>query len=389
MDSTRENFRKLLKPTNYFGSSNNKKDHIVYDDTLRLLKNLANRRSKYDTNLIISFVKCLEEDNTVYQEDRKELISKLDEIYRAYKFPYCLDTDIDNRTNAILKCIIDNYQLICNNRTYLIQRPCFPPDVSICVTSSTEPQRISLANYNFCESNSKNQEMLNHIREVYQSESFCNYIQFDSEMNLSDYLYNVREKINNTNGIDKACFVKPVNLLDNSFRSIKPLYEKLKACYDAFISTRPATYRPKTDSGKKDRDNFLKIKSKWTDILCVNQEKLIESYSQFSDILHSISDYYDYLEYYINPNSDNKCTCIVPLQTSNDELDKIFDTITTIFNKDGTMIAMFFFFFDKRQKQYDRSEYDYLIKPTGYDDDHVLSNLLQESIVLDNHSPND
>ncbi len=352
MNNTQDDFLSIVNHTNYFGSSNNKDNRFntVHEETLKLLKSLSQRRYKYDSNLIITFTKYLEEDDRLYKDDCKKFVSKLDDIYKDYKFPYCLNYDIDNRTNAIFKCIKENNELlnrILLNRVFLIQKPSFPQNVSMSVSDGEGQIEISLSDYNFAENEDNNQELLEHIMKAYQSESFCNDIQFDSEMNLSDYLYNVREKINNTNGIDKACFVKPVNLHDDSFRSIEPLYEKLNACYEDFKSIRPKTYRPKTTTGKEIKDNFLQIKSKWTDIMSGKLDELIKSYLEFYGILNYISGYYDYLEYYINPNLNNKCTYVVPPQISNTTLDGILDTITTIFNGDKKMVAMCFFFFDK------------------------------------------
>lgn len=347
-----EDFLSKVNHTNYFGSSNNKdkRFNTIHEETLKLLKSLSQRRYTYDSNLIITFVKCLEEDDRLYKNGCKKFVSELDELYYAHKFPYCRDADINNRINAIIKCIRTNDNLIyriLRDRVYLIQEPSFPPNVSMSLSDGEGQLEISLSDYNFSENDTKNQELLEHIIKAYQSESFCNDTLLDSEMSFYDYLNNVREKINNTNGLDKTCFIKPVNLFDNSFSFIEPLYEKLNAYYEDFKNLRPKTYRPKTTTGKEARDSFLHIKSKWTDIMSGKLDELTKSYLEFYGILNCISSYYDYLEYYNNPNLYNKCTYVVPPQISNTTLDDIFDTITTIFNGDTTMVAMYFFFFDK------------------------------------------
>lgn len=352
MDSPRDIFRKIVEPTNYFGSSNNKdkRFNTIHEETLKLLKSLSQRRYTYDSNLIITFVKCLEEDDRLYKDGCQKFVSKLDELYYAHKFPYYRDADINNRTNAIIKCIRTNSDLISRillDRVYLIKEPSFPPNVSMSLSDGEGQLEISLSDYDFADNDTKNQELLEHIMKAYQSESFSNDTLLDSEMSFHDYLHKIREKINNTNGLDKTCFIKPVNLLDNSFSFVEPLYEKLNACYEDFKSIRPKTYRPKTTTGKEIRDNFLQIKSKWTDIMSGKLDELIKSYLEFYGILNYISGYYDYLEYYINPNLNNKCTYVVPPQISNTTLDGILDTITTIFNGDKKMVAMCFFFFDK------------------------------------------
>lgn len=352
MDTFQEFILTTAKPNNYFGSSNNKDKRYAtsYDTTLRLLKSLSQRRLRYQSNLVISFVKYLEEDNKAYNDDYQNFIRKLDDIYYAHKFPYCQDSDNSNRMHDIIQYMQENSFLIhkiCSNRIFLTQRPTLPQQVSITLSNNSKSEEIVLSKYRFYDNKEKDIELLKGIADAYHEHDLCNDDLFVSTMYCSDYLRKIREKIYSSNIIDNSRFLEPVNLHDASFSFVESLYEEIQDCYNAFMQHRPKTYRPKTETGKTAKDNWLKTKSIWTDSMVANSAKLLELYSILSYILNCISNYYALLEQFTEPSHVTKCKHINLSPNFNAALCEIFNDLKSIFNKNKIMIAMCFFFFDK------------------------------------------
>lgn len=351
METLQDLFREKVKPNNYFGSRNDKikRYSLISNSTLKLLHELKRRKNICNSNILIIFVKCLEEANESMKPNFQPVIDSLDKIYSDYKFPYCLNSYNQNRTDDVINCLRENYQLIinvCSDRLNLFSKPYIPENVSIDVSIDSKTKKILISNYDF-QNIEYNKILLEEIIKVYKCDSILNDIFVDSKECYSDCLCKARDRINISQGPYSPYFGKLVNIQNTSFDIFESLCTKLDKYYDTFESQCPNTYRPKNDNGRNIKDNWLRIKAKWTDIMAINFSELAKLYYVLQETISDVLKYFDYLNYRVNLNS-NKYRPNVSLSPYFDHaLDKIFDRLSTIFNGNETMIIMYFYFFDK------------------------------------------